>query len=89
MTWAFARASPLGALDEEITLELSDYVDDIHGHLSSGADETDAAQGEAMDADAHLLQFGDGGADINGVASKPLEFGYDQHIPLFYPVDEP
>ena len=41
----------LGSLNEEIALELSDGFDDVHGHLSGGAGEIDAAQCQAMDAD--------------------------------------
>ena len=56
-------------------LELGDGVDDVHGHRPGGTGQVDAAQGEAMDADTHFLQFRHGRADIDRVSPKTVELG--------------
>ena len=78
----------MGAFDEQIALELGDRVDDIHGHLACRAGEIDPAKSEAMDADADLFEFSNCCADVDGIASQPVEFGDDQNVPLFHLVEQ-
>ena len=39
----------LGALDQEVALELRNRIDDVHRQLAGRAREVDAAQGQAVD----------------------------------------
>ncbi len=78
----------MGAFDQEVALELSDGVDDIHGHLSSRTGEVDTTKGQAMNADAYFFKFCDGGADIDGVAAQTIKLGDDQHVAFFHPIEQ-
>ena len=48
----------LGALNQEITLELCHRIDDVHGHFSSRAGEIDATKCEAMDTKGSVADRG-------------------------------
>ncbi len=77
-----AGEAGLGALDQQVALELGDGVDDIHRHLSRRIGQVDPAKGEALHTDTRFPEPGDDRADIDGIATQPVEFGDDRESPL-------
>ncbi len=77
-----------GALQQQITFELCDRNQHHHRHLAGCACEVRPAQREAMDADAHRRQLLDRRPDIHRITAKPVEFGDDQHVAFFQPIEQ-
>jgi len=79
----------LGAFDQQVAFELGDRVDDAHRQLARWRGEIDAAQRQAMDADAHPIKIGDGAGNVHRVATEAVELGDDEHVAVFEPVEQP
>ena len=67
----------MGSFYQQIAFELGDGIDHVHGHLSGGACEIDAAQCETMHTDAYFFELCDGGADVDSVAAhSPMSWAH-------------
>lgn len=82
-----AQAS-LGALDQEIALELRDRVDHVHRQLARRTRQVDPTQRQAVNPYPELLELGDGGAHVHGVAPEPVELGHHENIARLQPVEQ-
>jgi hypothetical protein len=78
----------LSALDQEVAFELGHGVDDMHGQLTGRAGEIDTAQSEAMHPHSDAGKFGDGAADIHGIAAEAVKFCDDEDVAGFEPVEQ-
>ncbi len=79
----------LGALDQQIALELRNGVDHPHRQLARRAGQVNVAESEAVNTYAHLFQPGHGGADVDSIPAEPVQLGNDQHITPFHLVQQP
>ena len=84
-----AAEAGLGALYEEIPLELRHRIDHMLGELALRAGEIDAAERQALSPDARRIKFRLRGCDIHGVPPETVELGDDQDITGLEPVGEP
>ena len=73
---------------DELSLELGDGRNHLHGHLASGAGEVHSAQGQAMDPNLVGFEPLDGGAHIHSIASESVQFRYHQHIARLQTIDQ-
>ena len=65
----------LGALDQQVALELRHRVDHVHRQLAGRTGEIDAAQRQAVDPHAEVGELGHCRAHVHGVAAEPVELG--------------
>src|SRR4051812_6338142 len=71
-TLCSAEAS-LCTLDQQVSLELRDGVDDVHGQLAGRTGQINAAQGEAMNTHPKFGQLRHGAAHVHHIAAKAIE----------------
>lgn len=79
----------LGALYQQVPLELHHRIDHMHGELARSAGDADTAERQAVNTDAGRIKVRHRGGDIHSVATEVVELGDDQNIPGFEPVGEP
>ena len=79
----------LGALDQLVTLELSDGVDDVHRQLARRAGQINAAKREAMHPHSARRHAVYGGAHVHCVAAKPVQLRNNDDVPRFQSICQP